>query len=88
MNLYTILGAAIADPEFLESLFNNPLQAAHSLGIYLTTWELTALKGILATKGLEEDFAAVARKLCPRPPCTWAIARSCDDPVSVTSAAD
>ncbi len=86
MNLYTLLGAAVADYEFSELLFDDPLKAARSLGLFLTNIELHALEAIL-TPGLEEVFELAHKKGCPTPPCPLAIARNCD-PVSVTSAAD
>jgi len=86
MNVYTLLGAAVADEEFSELLFDDPLKAARSLGVVLTNTELRVLTAFL-TPGLEEVFEAAHKKGCPTPPCPLAIARQCD-PVSVTSAAD
>ena len=86
MNLYTILGAALVDPEFNHLLFENPLEAARKLGIFLTNLELSTLKATLATDDLEEHFEAFNRKLCPHPPCPLAIAGLCGDPVGTIAA--
>jgi hypothetical protein len=89
MNLYTILGAALADEKFRELLFDNPLEAARSLGIVLTNVELDALKETLKTEGLEDAFEDIQSRMpCPRTPCPLAIARTHGDPVSSTIAAD
>jgi hypothetical protein len=86
MNLYTILGAALVDPEFLKLLLENPFEAARKLGIFLTVGELAALKALLATEGIEDHLEDASRKICPKPPCTWSIAPPCDDSVSTLAA--
>ena len=89
MNLYTLLGAALADAEFREMLFDNPVRAARSLGIVLTNLELNALRTILSTDDIEKDFQALQGKLCHYPPCPLNLARcDDDDQVNLTSAAD
>jgi hypothetical protein len=87
MNLYTILGAALADEKFRELLFDNPLEAARSLGIVLTNAELKALKDTLKTEGLEDAFEDIQSRMpCPTRPCPLGIARTNDDPVSTIAA--
>jgi hypothetical protein len=88
MNLYTLLGVALADEEFGELFFDNPLEAARSLGLVLSKAELDTLEAIVATDGLEKHFGAVRTRVCPNPPCAWSLARECKPRVGVSSAAD
>lgn len=96
MHIYTILGAALADEDFRELLFDNPLQAAKRLGITLTNFELSALARLLA-KGddLKNAFRALDTVVCPKKPCPFALASDSDDAsddatsgASMSSAAD
>ena len=95
MNVYTLLGAALCDEEILELLFENPLEAARELGLFLTQQELTALKASLSMDKVKEHFELLAKKWCPDPPCPLKLARpgdcqekSDDCQQNLTSAAD
>ena len=87
MNLYTILGAALADAKFRKLFFENPLKAALTLGIFLTQSELDTLEEVLKIDCFEERLAKAMP--CPREPCPLSLARlDHDDQVTLTSAAD
>ena len=79
MNLYTLIGAAIADEDFRELLFEDPIRAARRLGIPLTNLEVDALRPILKIEGVKKHFALLSSLFCNHPPCPLKLAAPCDD---------
>jgi hypothetical protein len=87
MNIYTILGAALFNPDIRRLLFENPAEAARALGLVITTLEIDALKKLVVKGGddLETLFIEVQKGICPKPPCPFRLG-TCEEEASSTAA--
>lgn len=57
-----VLGQALVDQEFAESLHKDPAEAAHSLGVHLGPNEVQAIKDVRVNQ-LESVAGAIRNKL-------------------------
>lgn len=67
--LHTILGIACFDPNFRRALFENPTTAVRVHNLYARQHDMNLLQAITKDLSLQSDFEAVAKGLCPHPPC-------------------
>ncbi len=80
MNLLTIIGNAVADEDFLDKLFDDPIGTVERYGFQLTNAEQEALREF--TQGpRSSDTKEYLRKayICPRKPCLFALAKPSHD---------
>lgn len=57
-----VLGQALVDKDFADSLQKDPMEAAHSLGVHLGPNEVSALKDVRASQ-LENVAGSIRSKL-------------------------
>ena len=75
MNLLTLIGAAIADANFCELLFDDPVKAAQLLGFALTQGELLQLQQTFCAQDRDQicgQFSNTRTFICHHPPCNYA----------------
>jgi hypothetical protein len=76
MNLLTIIGNAVADEEFLDRLFVEPIETVELYGFQLTIAEQKDL--LHFTRGAKStETKEYLRKayICPKKPCHFALAK-------------
>jgi hypothetical protein len=82
VNLLIVLGAAAGSEDFRELLFKNPTQAAQSLRLVLTLYEVEVLESIFSPKHMTREkrddlrghLEAIRAEICKKPPCPFSVA--------------